>query len=162
VRPQSLHELHPVIINGDPKRKPSKNMNVFVGEILCDSLCKVLGSGSPSLLSLNEKIPRKYVLIPIDYAQYQGILILEVYEVSVSINWIMEQRTPLKQSKLEICLLRAATCTLCALVSRSEASSATEWACFQTESSTSSSATRFSSSAFRLTVAVERSRKASV
>ena len=71
-----------------------------------------------------------------------------------------EKLTVLKQSKLDICRLRAAICTLCALTSRSDASRATLCACFQTESSTSSSATRFSRSVLRLTVTEERSGRA--
>ena len=65
--------------------------------------------------------------------------------------------TPRKQSKFDICLFKAATCTLCALASRSDTSKATECACFQTDSSISSSATLFCKSALCLTVALERS-----
>lgn len=54
-------------------------------------------------------------------------------------------------------LFIAASLPLRVLASLSAPSSAEAWACFQTASSTSSSATRLSSSALRFTVAEERS-----
>ena len=72
---------------------------------------------------------------------------------------VWRRRTVLKPSILDIWRLSAAICTLCDFISRSDASRATEWACFHTSNSSSSSATRFSRSALRLTVAEERSMK---
>lgn len=56
-----------------------------------------------------------------------------------------------------ICRLRVDTSALCAFLSRSAESTTLAWACFQTDNSKSSSATRFSSSEFRLTVALDKS-----
>lgn len=145
-----------VEVDVNPEWETPEYVDVLVCQIFSDGLSNNLGGQSTALITLNNELFLKQELVTVDCAEYKRIVVLYL-SLGSSFDGLLDSLTVLKLSILEIWRLRAASCTLCALVSLSEASSATEWACFQTSNSTSSSATLFSNSAFFWRVTLDKS-----
>jgi len=144
---EKLFECAFVKVDIYPEREAPEYVDVLVCQIFSDGLSDNLRSQSAALIALNDEIFLKQEFVTVDYTEYKRIVVLYA-SFRNSFTGSLNLLTVLKLSILDIWRLRAASCTLCALASLSEASSATEWACFQTSNSTSSSATLFSNSVF--------------
>lgn len=153
---EKLFECAFVEVDIYPEWEAPEYMDILVCQIFSNGLSDNLRSQSAALIALNDEIFLKQEFVTVDYAEYKRVVVLYA-RCRSSFGGSLNLLTVLKLSILEIWRLRAASCTLCALASLSEASSATEWACFQTSNSTSSSETLFSNSVFLWRVTLDKS-----
>jgi hypothetical protein len=75
-----LEQLGLVVINGDPKRQASVDMDLLLGKMFCNGLGNFLRSHTPPLEALQQEFSVKYKFVAVNDAENERVLVLTACE----------------------------------------------------------------------------------